>query len=72
MQRVNKDEPVELEFDYYLCLAKIIDEGYPSIPHLFCPTYSVPVTPNKGQNAEGDKAPEEHATEDAPFGEESR
>lgn len=54
----------EMEFDYYLSLAKLFDEGYPSIPHVHA---SIPAPPTHGISEKRDPTPEECATTDAPF-----
>jgi hypothetical protein len=66
MTKVNHDME-EMEFDYYLSLAKIFDEGYPSIPHAPISNASIPVCPADGKGEKCDPTPEEYATNDAPF-----
>lgn len=59
--RVNE---MEVEFDYYLTLANLFDDGYPSVPHLHEPDVLAP-----GQKIESeppDPKPEEHAQNDVP------
>ena len=63
---VNPDTE-EMEFDYYLSLAKLFDEGYPSIPHVHCANASIPAPPTHGICEKRDPTPEECATTDAPF-----
>ena len=57
----------EMEFDYYLSLAKLFDEGYPSIPHVHYASASIPASPTHGISEKRDTTPEECATTDAPF-----
>lgn len=57
----------EMEYDYYLTLAKIFDEGYPSIPHAPCANASTPPPPTHGICEKSDTTPKECAVSDAPF-----
>ena len=57
----------EKEYDYYLCLAKIFDEGYPSIPHAHSGISSSLPSPTYGISEKRETTPEECATKDAPF-----
>ena len=58
----------EEEYDYYLMLAKILDEGYPSISHEHSSIVSSHRSPTHGISEEDDSTPKECATNDAPFG----
>ena len=62
---VNK---TEVEFDYYLSLAKIFDEGYPSIPHAPFETSSSPWPPSDDIPKQDDSTPEEYAKTDVLLG----
>lgn len=64
MHDVNLD--VENEYDYYLCLAKIFDEGYPSLVHVHSETSSSLPSPTDDISEKRDTTPEECATKDAP------
>lgn len=66
MTKVNPDME-EMEYDFYLTLAKIFDEGYPSIPHAPISNASIPVRPAYGKYEKSDPTPEECATDDAPL-----
>ena len=57
----------EEEFDYYLTLAKILDEGYPSIPHVHSSNASSPRPPTHDIPEKHDPTPEECATKYAPL-----
>jgi hypothetical protein len=66
MNDVNLDME-EKEYDYYLCLAKIFDEGYPSLSHAHSSTFSTPPCLTDGISEKRDTTPKECAIEDAPF-----
>ena len=60
--RVNE---MEVEFDYYLSLAKLFDEGYPSLPHLHETSEASLISPEPQIASEPcDPNPEEHAVSD--------
>lgn len=56
----------EMEFDYYLCLARLFDEGFPSLSHDHEEVSSIPPSPTYGISEKRDPTPEECATDDAP------
>lgn len=60
-----KDKKEE-EFDYYLSLARIFDEGWPSIDHVHDETSSIPRPHGDDISEKCDPTPEECATSDAP------
>ena len=66
MSEVNHDME-EREFDYYLSLARIFDEGYPSIAHAPISSVSIPEPPTDGISEKCESTPEECATSDAPL-----
>ena len=67
MSNLVNPDMVEMEFDYYLSLAKLFDEGYPSIPHAPISNASDLRPPTDGISEKCDPTPKECATTDAPF-----
>ena len=65
MINVNHDM-VDTETEVCLALAKLYDEGFPSIPHVHSETSSVPPIPTDDISEICDSTPEECATNDAP------
>ncbi len=65
MGNVNHITEGEVEFDYYLTLASILDEGYPSIPHVHCETFSNPRSPSDDISKQDESTPKECAKHDA-------
>lgn len=62
----------EEEYDWNLMLAKILDEGYPSIPHEHFSIASSPRTPTYDIPKKHDPTPEECAIKNAPLWVEKR
>lgn len=56
----------EVEFDYYLAIARIFDEGFPLIPHVHSEISSTLLSPRDDISEKCDTTPEECATNDAP------
>ena len=56
----------EVEFDWILSVARLYDEGFPSIPHVHYETDSIPQSPYDGISEKCDTTPEECAANDTP------
>lgn len=59
-------EKKEEEFDYYLSVANLYDEGFPSVPHEHCETDSVSPSHHYGITEKSDTTPEECVPKNAP------
>ena len=60
-------EKTEEEFDYYLAIANLYDEGFPSIPHVHCEADSTSPSHHYGITEKSDTTPEECVPKNAPF-----
>ena len=57
----------EEEYDYYLSLARLYDEGFPLIPHAHCENVLVSPAPHYDISEQCDNTPEGHAKNSVPL-----